>query len=91
MTPRLPFLPTLAQFLEAAKAQGCTVRLYKGRTVVENPQVGIPVAIPPMAENEALTQFLTEYFCRLLRIGGFGVDPSPSVKGDFTPSIGEES
>ena len=75
MTPRLPILPTLAQFLAAAKSQGCDVRVYRGRTVVENPNVGIPVPIPPMAENEHLTQFMTEYLCRILRVEGFIFEP----------------
>jgi hypothetical protein len=58
---------------------------------VENPVVGIPVAIPPMAENEALTQFFTEYLCRLLRVDGFGVDREPAGNKDFIPTIEEES
>ena len=51
MTPRLPILPTLGQFLAAAKTQGCEVRIHRGRTIVENPKVGIPVPLPPLQEN----------------------------------------
>jgi hypothetical protein len=71
---RFPYLPTWKEFLAAAQAQGCSIRTYKGRVIVENPVVGIPVPLPPYHENETLTQFMTEYLCRLLKVDGFSMD-----------------
>ena len=88
---RLPSLPTLGQFLAAAKNQGCDIRSMRGRTVVENPRVGIPVPIPQMAESETLTQFMTEYLSRMLQVDGFAVDYSTLVRPDWKPTSSEES
>lgn len=74
---RFPHLPTWREFLAAAQAQGCQIRQVKGRIVVENPAVGIPVPLPPHHDSDTLTQFMTEYLCRLLKIDGFGMDPNP--------------
>lgn len=72
---RFPHLPTWKEFLGAARAQGCDIRQYRGRMIVENPEVGIPVPLPPHQENETITQFMTEYLCRMLKVDGFGMDP----------------
>lgn len=91
MTPRLPSLPTLGQFLAAAKAQGCEVRSYRGRTIVENPKVGIPVPLPPIQENEQLTQFMTEYLSRILQVDGFDLNIATLVNREWKPGPGEEN
>jgi hypothetical protein len=75
----------------AARAQGCDVRTHRGRTIVENPAVGIPVPLPEMAENEPLTQFMTEYLCRILQVEGFMADQSQLVSRDWKPTPSEET
>ena len=91
MPPHLPKLPTLRQFLAAAQSQGCDVRQYRARTIVENPRIGIPVVIPQMHENEQLTQFLTEYLSRILQVQGFTVDETTLLRQDWVPSTGEKT
>jgi hypothetical protein len=89
--PRLPRRPKVRQFLTAAKAQGCDVRTHRGRTIIENPAVGIPVPLPEMAENEPLTQFMTEYLCRILQVEGFITEQSELARPDWRPTPGEET
>ncbi len=91
--PRLPFLPTLAQFLDAAKREGCTVRTARDRIILENPNVGIPVPVPAhLAYNDRLTQHLTEYMARNLRVPGFSYDyTGPETNEDYRPSDDEET
>jgi hypothetical protein len=91
MNPRLPRLPTLGQFLAAARAQGCDVRTYRGRIIVENKAVGIPVTVPTMQENEQLTQFITEYLCRFTQVKGFTVDSETIGRPEWKPTSDEES
>ena len=90
MRTKLPRLPTLTEFLAATKGQGCTVRDFKNRIVVENQTTGIAVIIPPMDPSSSLTQFMTEYLCRLLGVDGFIVD-NPRMPPDWSPTPEEEA
>jgi hypothetical protein len=74
MTLRLPWLPTFAQFLDAARREGCIERTVRGRLVLENPKLKLPVVVKPMQPNEQLTQFYAEYLCRMLGVTGFSFD-----------------
>jgi hypothetical protein len=94
MKPRLPYLPTLAQFLDAAKREGCDVRTINGRIVIENPANGIPVPVPKhLNYTDQLTQHTTEYLARNARIPGFNFDYSgPATSEDYDgPSEDEET
>jgi hypothetical protein len=89
MTPRLPWLPTFAQFLVEARKVGCTERMVRGRLVLENPELKLPVVVKPMQPNEQITQFYCEYLCRMLGVTAFSFD-HPSASG-WEPSAEEQS
>lgn len=74
MTSRLPALPTLEEFLKAARDIGCTEKTIRGRQVIENPKLQIPVVLKQMSKNERLTQFYAEYLSRVLGVSGFSAE-----------------
>ncbi|PYF04066.1 hypothetical protein BJ122_10444 [Rhodopseudomonas faecalis] len=89
MPPRLPSLPTLAQFLDEARRIGCKQRFVRGRLVLEHPSGNTSVVVKRMLPTEQLTQFYTEYLSRILGVTKFvGVrEPRPN----WVPSSDEEN
>lgn len=89
MPPRLPTLPTLAQFLDEARRIGCKERVVRGRLVLEHPSRKTSVVVKRMLPTEQLTQFYTEYLSRILGVTKF--TGLPETQPNWTPSSDEEN
>jgi hypothetical protein len=50
-----------------AKSDGARAAIYD---TLENPTTKVAAAIPPMDKTQSLTQFMTEYLCRVLEVDG---------------------
>lgn len=91
MSPRLPRLPTLGEFLAAAENQGCSVCLFKERYIVHDPAGKVFVVINLKNKTDYLTQFLTEHYCRVLGVSGFTVNEYNKRSSDWKPTTDEET